>query len=103
MTKHYTLHTWANGFGQWFCRIEFTGSGLGNTGEAERILGNAITAAKRRIRGEIVQRNYTATKTGQPQYAGGVKRLAYAVAENKPCPCGCNRLTALTITEMNGN
>lgn len=85
-SKNYTLNAYADGFAVWHCEIFFT-TPLGNTGEAERVLLNALAAAKRRIRAEIAER-----------MAGKVKRLAYEVKTNK-LELGSGRLLSLTIAE----
>jgi hypothetical protein len=84
--KNYTLNTYADGFGIWHSEIIFTPP-LGNTGEAERVASNALTAAKRQIRRAICERT-----------AGAVKRLAYRVTANSFAP-GAGQLATLTITE----
>lgn len=84
--KDYTLNTYANGFGVWYCEIFFA-TPLGNTGEADKIASNAMAAAKRKIRQEIADR-----------MASKPKRLAYEVKTNKLQP-GSGRLMALTIAE----
>jgi hypothetical protein len=89
MNANYKLIPFYGGNGTWLCRIEFAGMGLGNTPEAERIAYNAIANAKRRIRVEISERMLNTPK-----------RLTYQVKTNTFCPCGCNRLTALTITAI---
>ena len=83
--KNYQLNTYANGFGVWQCAITYP-EGLGNTGEAERIIWNSIRAARRTIRKAITQRN------AQP-----VRRLRYKVASNDYC--SVNHLHGLVITE----
>jgi len=85
--KDYTLNAYADGFGVWHCEINFNYPGLGNTGEAERVAGNGLRAAKRLIRAEIADR-----------MAGRVKRLSYYVKSNKTQP-GSGRLLSLTIAE----
>jgi hypothetical protein len=85
--KDYSLHTWADGFGIWSCRVEFIGKGLGNTGEAERVANNGIRAAKRRIRAEIAERMYDKPK-----------RLSYFVSANEST-LGSGQLKSITITE----
>ena len=84
--KDYTLNTYANGFGIWHAEIFFT-SPMGNTGEAERIISNAIANAKRHIRQAIQERMSSKTK-----------RLSYEVSANTTEP-GIGRLTSLTIRE----
>jgi hypothetical protein len=84
--KDYTLNAYADGFGVWHCEIFFT-TPLGNTGEAERVAGNGLRAAKRLIRAEIAER-----------MAGRPKRLSYYVKTNKTQP-GSGRLLSLTIAE----
>ena len=83
--KHYKLQTSANGFGVWQCAITYP-EGLGNTGEAERIIYNSISAARRSIRRALVERN------AQP-----VRRMRYKVASNDYC--SVNHLHGLVITE----
>lgn len=84
-SKHYTLTSWANGYGIWSCRVDFT-KPLGNTGEAERIKHNAVDAAKRRIRQEISERQ-----------GSQVPRLTYHVSDNKIDHM--NLMWSITITE----
>ena len=83
--QNYKLNTYANGFGVWQCAITYP-EGLGNTGEAERIIWNSIRAARRSIRKALTQRN------AQP-----VRRLRYKVATNDYC--ASNHLHGLVITE----
>jgi hypothetical protein len=83
--KNYKLNTYANGFGVWQCAITYP-EGLGNTGEAERIIWNSIRAARRSIRKAITQRN------AQP-----LRRLRYKVATNDYC--SVNHLHGLVISE----
>ena len=85
-SKDYRLNAYADGFGVWHCEIFFT-TPLGNTGEAERVAGNGLRAAKRLIRAEIADR-----------MAGRVKRLSYYVKSNQVTP-GIGRLMSLTIAE----
>lgn len=84
--KDYKLNTYADNFGIWHSEIIFTPP-LGNTGEAERVASNAMTAAKRQIRRAICERT-----------SGAVKRLAYKVSANSFQPGG-GQLATLTITE----
>lgn len=84
--KDYTLNAYADNFGVWHCEIFFT-TPLGNTGEAERVLLNALAAAKRKIRQEIADR-----------MGGKPKRLSYEVKFNKVA-LGSGRLSSLTIAE----
>jgi hypothetical protein len=86
-SKDYRLNAYADGFARWHCEIFFAYPGLGNTGEAERVAGNGLRAAKRLIRAEIADR-----------MAGRVKRLSYYVKSNKTQP-GSGRLLSLTIAE----
>jgi hypothetical protein len=83
----YTLNTYADGFGRWHTQIKFS-TALGNTAEAERIADNALKAAKRAIRGAIVERM-------QPT---PTRRLSYEVTANEFQP-GSGCLRALTISE----
>lgn len=85
--KPYTLTTWADGFGVWYCRAEFEFPGLGNTGEAEAIKYAALRACKRAIRREITTRE-------APRQ---VRRLAYEIAANKLD--SLNRLHNFTVRE----
>jgi len=86
MTRGYTLETFSNGFGIWHCHILFDFPGVGNTWEAERLKYEALAAAKRAIRREIV------TRQAQP-----CKRLTYHVVANKLD--SLNRLHSLTVAE----
>ena len=83
---HYTLNTYANGFGMWHCQITYAG-GIGNTGEAEAIAAKSMRAAKRAIRAAIVERM-------EPKQT---RRLRYKVAANESC--SVNHLHSLTIAE----
>jgi hypothetical protein len=87
MTRGYTLQTYANGFGLWHCKIAFDFPGVGNTYEAECLKYQALDAAKRAIRREIVVRQ------AQP-----CKRLAYHIVENRLD--SLNRLHSLTVAEL---
>jgi hypothetical protein len=83
--RDYKLETTANGFGVWQCAITYP-EGLGNSGEAQRIIANSMSAARRSIRRAIVERN------AQP-----VRRLRYSVLSNDYC--SVNHLHGLVITE----
>ena len=83
--KDYKLNTYANGFGIWHADILFS-SPIGNTGEAQRIISNALTNAKRAIRREIQERQ-----------ADKVKRLAYEIVSSNQL--STNQLTAIRIRE----
>lgn len=83
--RHYKLETTPNGFGVWQCAITYP-TPLGNTGEAERIIANSLSAARRSIRNAITERN------AQP-----VRRLRYSVLSNDLD--SLNRLWGLVITE----
>ena len=48
----YTLHTWANGYRQWYTRAYFDPP-LGNTGQAQQVAHRALEAAKRKTRQTI--------------------------------------------------
>jgi hypothetical protein len=85
--KDYKLNTYADGFGVWHCEITFSYPGMGNTGEAERVISNAMTNARREIRRAICERT-----------SGKVRRLSYEVSDNTTQP-GSGRLTSLTIRE----
>ena len=84
--KDYKLNTYADGFGIWHSEIIFTPP-IGNTGEAERVAGNAMRNAKRHIRQAIQERQ-----------ASKVRRLSYEVSANRDEP-GIGRLASLTIRE----
>jgi len=84
-TKDYNVATYANGFGIWHAFIEFTGP-MGNTGEAEKIIHNAMDTGKRHIRREIAMRQ-----------SAPVKKLAYHVTANEFDHM--NRLWSITIAE----
>lgn len=84
--KNYRLNTYADGFGIWHSEITFTPP-IGNTGEAERVAGNAMRNAKRHIRQAIQERMSSKTK-----------RLSYEVSDNTTEP-GIGRLASLTIRE----
>jgi hypothetical protein len=82
----YTLTLWADGFGRWHARANFSPA-LGNTGEADRVAANALAAAKRNIRQNL------AARQGQP-----LGRLAYEVTANTFTP-GIGTLSSITISE----
>ena len=84
--KHYKINTFANGFGIWYADILFS-SPIGNTGEAERIISNAIKNAKRAIRREIQERL-------DPKKA---RRLSYEIVSSNQL--STNQLTAIRIRE----
>lgn len=84
--EDYKLNTYADGFGVWHCQITYPG-GMGNTGEAERIIWNSHRAARRAIRRAIVERSEPVK----------VKRLSYKVAANDYA--ASNLLYGLTIAE----
>lgn len=83
--KDYTLHTYANGFGIWHTEIVFL-TPMGNTGEAEKIIYNALTNAKRKIRQAIIERTRV-----------NVKRLSYFISENEEL--GTGQLVRLVVRE----
>jgi hypothetical protein len=83
--QNYKLNTYANGLGVWQCAITYP-EGLGNSGEAERIIYNSMSAARRSIRNAITARS------AQP-----VRRLRYKVASNDLD--SLNRIWGLIITE----
>jgi hypothetical protein len=84
--RGYTIDTWANGYGVWHAQAIF-GSGLGNTGEAERVKHNALANLKRTIRRELVERSGPS----------GVGRLSYEVSDNYVD--AQNRLWSITVRE----
>lgn len=86
-TKHYTLNTYADGFGNWHCEIKFT-TPMGNTHYANSVMVNAIRQAKTAIRNEITERMMP-TPT---------KRLRYKVSANNLN--AMNQLTYLRISEI---
>ena len=83
--KAYKLNTYADGFGIWHSQIIFTPP-IGNTGEAERVAGNARRNAKRHIRQAIAER-----MNSKP------RRLSYKVKDNSSLVSG--QLVSLTICE----
>jgi len=84
--RDYRINTYANAFGIWHSEILFT-EPMGNTGEAQRVIYNAIANGKRKIRQAIVERmNPTQTR-----------RLSYHISENTELPTG--QLTRLVIRE----
>ena len=84
--KNYKLNTYANGFGIWHAEIVFTPA-VGNTGEAQQIIANAIANAKRHIRQAITERM-------DPKKC---KRLSYEISANSSY--GTGHLASLTIRE----
>ena len=86
-SKDYKLTTWADATGKWFAKAEFTYPGLGNTGEAERVLFNARRGAWWSIRNEIRQRQ------GEQKF-----RLHLEVIDNT-FELGIGRLLSITWAE----
>lgn len=84
---NYTLTTWANGFGLWYCRADFDAPGVGNSYEGESLKYRALAACKRRIRKEITARE-------DPR---NIKRLSYHVVANKIDQL--NRMWSITVAE----
>lgn len=83
--KNYRINTYANSFGVWQCAITYP-NGLGNSGEAQAIIYNSITRAKRSIRQALIKSNRTLGK-----------RVRYTVFSNDLD--SMNRLHGLVITE----
>jgi hypothetical protein len=83
--KDYRLNTYANGFGIWHSEITFL-TPMGNTGQAERVIFNALANAKRKIRQAIQERQNDT-----------VKRLSYFITENQEL--GTGQLVRLVIRE----
>jgi hypothetical protein len=103
MNANYSLHTYADGFAVWHCRITFAHPGLGNTAEAERLAHNAIRSAKRAIRDAVISQNLCdmiETKLAKAEWRDEVspKRLAYEVVSNET-QLGTGRMLSLTIAE----
>ena len=86
-TMNYELTSWANGFGIWHCRADFTPPGLGNSPEAEGIKHLALAACKRRIRRELVDR----------ESPGTIVRLSFQVFDIKID--SMNRMWSITVAE----
>jgi hypothetical protein len=84
-TKDYRVNTYANGFGIWHSEITFL-TPMGNTGEAERVIFNALANAKRKIRQAIQERQNDT-----------VKRLSYFISESQEL--GTGQLVWLVIRE----
>jgi len=87
MNKSYEITFWADGYGLWRAKATFPGVGLGNTGEAQRIVYNAMATAKKVIRREIRLR-----EAPHP-----VRRLQYLVVANEIDHM--NRIRSITIGE----
>lgn len=85
-TKHYTLNTYADGFGNWHCEIKFT-TPMGNTHYANSVMVNAIRQAKRAIREALAERTYNLKP-----------KLRYKVSANNLN--AMNQLTYLRISEI---
>ena len=85
-TTHYTLNTYADGFGNWHCEINFT-TPMGNTNMAHAILVNAIRHAKKTIREELLLRSN-----------GNLAKLRYEVTANRLTPQ--NQITYLRVSEV---
>ena len=83
--KDSRVNTYANGFGIWHSEITFL-TPMGNTGEAERVIFNALANAKRKIRQAIQERQNDT-----------VKRLSYFISENQEL--GTGQLVRLVIRE----
>jgi hypothetical protein len=83
----YQLEAWADGFGDWYCKVTFDFPGLGNTPEAERRKYAGLRAAKRRIREELKARQ-----------ALPLAPLSYVIHANKIDQL--NRLHSLTVKEV---
>lgn len=84
--RDYKINTYANAFGIWHSEIFFS-QPMGNTGEAQRVIYNALANAKRKIRQEIKER-MAPNKT---------RRLSYEISENTELPTG--QLTRLVVIE----
>lgn len=85
-SKDYKLTTWADGFDRWHAKAEFTYPGLGNTGEAERVLFNARRGAFWAIKRQVFLRE------GEKKW-----RLALEVVENNEAATG--QLLSITWAE----
>jgi hypothetical protein len=83
----YSLETWADGFGDWYCKVTFDFPGVGNSPEGEELKYSAVRAAKRRIREELKLRQ------AQP-----LARLRYEVHANQLD--SMNRMHSITIKEV---
>ena len=83
--KDYKINTFANGFGIWYADILFS-SPIGNTGEAERIISNAMSNAKRAIRREIQERQ-----------SHKVRRLTYEIVAT--IGLGTNQIVSMRLKE----
>ena len=86
-SKDYKLTTWADGFGKWYAKADFTYPGLGNTGEAERVLFNARRGAHWAIKNQV------ALRQGENKW-----RLALEVVANEFEP-GIGRMLSITWKE----
>lgn len=83
--KDYKLNTYADGFGIWHTEIIFL-TPMGNTGEAQKVISNAMANAKKQIRKAITQRASAA-----------VRRLSYMISDNQELSTG--QIVRLVITE----
>jgi len=86
-SKNYEVTIWADGFRQWHAKAEFYPA-LGNTGEAERIVSNALKMMKRNLK-RIIEYNDSAS----PDY-----RFKWEVCANTTTP-GLGTLRSITIRE----
>jgi hypothetical protein len=71
MSEYYKITTYADGFGDWHARVDFTGP-MGNSGDDERIVYAAMENAKRYIRNELKARQ-----------SAPLARTYYEVTENE--------------------
>lgn len=85
-TKHYTLNTYADGFGNWHCEITFAVP-MGNTNMAHSILVNSIRHAKKSIREALAER-----------HANLKPKLRYEVTANRLT--SQNQITYLRVSEV---
>ena len=83
----YSLETWADGFGDWYCKVTFEFPGAGNSYEGERLKYAGVRAAKRRIRAELTLRQ-----------SAPLARLGYEVHANEID--SMNRMRSITIKEV---
>lgn len=86
MDTGYSIHTYANGYGVWCARITFP-NGAGNTGAGERLIANALAAARRAIRRELIARGNGST----------LPALRYELIANSSY--GSGALSSLTLAE----
>ena len=87
-SKNYEVTIWANGFRQWHAKAEFYPA-LGNTSEADKIVGNALKMMKRNLKRTIEYHD-----NASPDY-----RFKWEVCANTITP-ETHTLRSITIREV---